>query len=232
VKLTILSEVARVVGLVAVAIFATPVLAGTFTDDFNRSDEDPLASNGWSTADGRCEMEILSNAVGWDDNNTDCLALYDTVTNARCISAVMSTLPSSGGANALYLVLNATEGQTGTTTDYYGVRFTVHATLEDIHLFRFDNGSFVDISGSGGSYQGGATPFVINDVMQVCRDGSEIVVTQNGVERIRKAETTYTSGKAGLGAFTSNSTFTPRWDNAVITYGVPIAILVPPRRTQ
>jgi hypothetical protein len=212
--------------LITLALALCASIANAQTDNFNRSNETPLASP-WGAADGRCGMNLVSHAVGWSTNNQDCVSLYDTYSSAVRIQAVMSTLPSSACNNALYLIFAATEGQAGTTTDYYGARFRIGTAAScggatsDIDLFRFDNGSFVDISSGDGTYNGGDTPFAINDVFAMFREGNDIVVTQNGTERLRKTDTTYpTAAKVGLGAWTNASTFTGRWDDVAIASSV------------
>jgi hypothetical protein len=134
-------------------------------------------------------------------------------------------VPTSNVHNAA-LILNATRN--GAHMDYYAALFNV--TTNDIFIGEFNDNVYSEPAGC--NWNGGATPFAVNDVMEFWRDGTALVVEQNNVERVRCTESTYTTGYAGVGFWTSNSTFVPKWDDVIITYPGGVPVLTPPRRTK
>ncbi|MGB0971912.1 MAG: hypothetical protein ACPGVG_13270 [Mycobacterium sp.] len=160
-----------------------------FTDDFNRANEDLEDSADWTLADGSAgALTIVSNEVNSPGTNTG----YHCPDQGDDDHYAQAKLVKTGANNWLCVRQDGWR-------NWYGIR----ASGTALQIYRRTNGSF---SSSLGSWSGLAA----GDVLKIEAEGTTIKAYVNGVERISITDSTHTTGRQGLTAYSGTGAV---WDD-------------------
>jgi hypothetical protein len=155
------------------------------TDDFNRSNESPLASpwGAWGSL-GTCRL--VSNAVqnsAGSDTDSGCLH----TTSAEHDSDWIYTSGTMDGGPAIHCA---------TGPDGY---FMTAYTGTNSYMFRLDDGSFTQL---GGDILGA---YVTTQRIRLRRSGNDLIYSLNAVDLMTRTDTTYTTtGNDGAFQYAAN----------------------------
>jgi hypothetical protein len=149
------------------------------SDNFNRANENPLASP-WSVFGSIGNLRLVSNAVQTVGASSDAGSIY-TSSSVALSQCSISAVGGRDGGPAIHM--NAAGNRCYFVTNYSGTT---------LHLFRLSGlGGYNEIATASGAY-------AVSDVVRIYRDGNDVVVTVNAVEKLRATDTTYTDGSPGL----------------------------------
>jgi hypothetical protein len=163
-----------------------------FTDSGAGADANPIAG-AYTTISGFSDMRRVSNQVTGQVSSSNNGAYINSVTppdDQYFKLTYQQAVLSSGGGGPMCRT------QTGSASGYLLQVFGV-----TIALARFDSGGYTSLATAGYTYAQG-------DVVQIQAVGTTIKAFLNGAEVLSTTDSTYTSGRFGVYAFSEQFVYT------------------------
>lgn len=148
-------------------------------DDFNRSDQDPIAGD-WAAAGLADQLRLVGNAVAAGTGGTDNASRY-TPSSVALSQCKITTIADGDGGPAIHL-------------DASGNGYAFVAFSGAFTLVKF-------VAGSGGAVDSVGGTIAANDVMRIRRSGGNIIGSVNGVDQVTTADSDFLTGNPGLFIF-------------------------------
>lgn len=192
--------------LLLLLLIASPVLADQTkaTDNFNRTDENPLTTP-WTTITDQAALQIVSQMLRTSATAADTGAYHSqSLGNDQWAQATLVTMPSTGA-------FSRTAGptiRTSTTTEtfYAGSASRDSDGSIQYRIIKFVSGAVTELASAG-------TP-TANDVVRVEASGQNIRLLVNGTLLISVNDTSIASGQAGMFIYVgSGAVGDYEWDN-------------------
>jgi len=114
------------------------------SDTFQRTNENPLGNNNWTTAPGAQPLQIVSDAVEGTATSTDNVAYFSSVTWPSDQYAEIKVGPTSTANSFVGLALRVTTS--GTSKNYYGCRLRNLGTNLLAQVYKYNNNTFSSLS--------------------------------------------------------------------------------------
>lgn len=177
------------------------------SDDFNRTDQNPITGKWSSGPSSWDDLQILSNAVRGAFASGDCAALYNGVVwpNDQWSECVISTFTSSDGGPCVRMA-------TATKSCYF---LDLDQPTNNGRIFKCVNGVFNALS-AGFSISVGPT-----DVWRIEAEGTTLRALKNGaVQETITGQSDLKDGSAGLFVFGNTTSFiVDNWAGGDFTVG-------------
>jgi hypothetical protein len=150
------------------------------SDNFNRANEDPLASP-WASLSGFSNLRVVSNQVG-NSSGTDGSSAMRYSTSSVTDSTI--TIATTGGGN--------TDAGPAICLDASGNGYCfLNSANFQLYIF--------ELPGFGTAANVGGSNFAANDVVRLRRSGNDVIGSVNGVDVITATNNTnFTSGNPGI----------------------------------
>ncbi len=193
-------------------LWEAPRISGGASDDFNRADEDPIATPWVTGIFSSTNVRLVSNAVIADSSANDCAAYYSGAASTSDQYAQLDTTGTTSSIGGPVVRVTAPGGFSGYEYDNFG-----SSTLGEILKWSLGVSTLL---ASGTITR--ANP------LRIEAEGSTIRIYANGVLSQTTTDSAVTGGQPGLFTYRNDLTF-DNWSGGDLTPpSIPTMMLVPP----